>query len=178
VFCIRPECDPGSGRPGAGIEPAGTGTIERRRERDVKEDRVTARDVMTANPVTVTPQATVAEAIDLMRELDIRHVPVIEGGALVGMLSDRDLAYLDVGRLLVDEGVDALRRRLSMPVIKVMSSDVIFVEPDTELADVVALMLESKVGALPVVQPDTREVVGIVSYIDVLREVQDLLEEE
>ena len=137
-----------------------------------------ARDLMTPNPVTVSPRATVAEAWDLMRELEIRHVPVVEDGALVGMLSDRDLARLDVARLLTAEGADALRRELATPVIEVMSSDVIFVELETELSDVVGLLIEHRVGAIPVVRPDTRDVVGIVSYVDVLRAVQDLLEEE
>jgi CBS domain-containing protein len=139
---------------------------------------VIARDLMTPNPVTVTPDATVAEAWDLMRELDIRHVPVVQDGALVGMLSDRDLVYLDVGRVLAAEGVDAVRRELGTPVVKVMTSDVIFVESDAELGDVVELLIENKIGAVPVVRPETREVVGIVSYIDALRALQDLLEEE
>ncbi len=65
-----------------------------------------------------------------------------------------------------------------MPVVNVMSADVIFVEPETELSDVVDLLIESKVGALPVVQPDTRAVVGIVSYIDVLRALREDIEEE
>jgi acetoin utilization protein AcuB len=132
---------------------------------------------MTPNPVTVSPRATVAEVWDLMRELEIRHVPVVEDGALVGMLSDRDLARLDVARLLTAEGADALRRELATPVIEVMSSDVIFVDLETELSDVVGLLIEHRVGAIPVVRPDTRDVVGIVSYVDVLRAVQDLLEE-
>jgi acetoin utilization protein AcuB len=143
-----------------------------------REDLVTARDLMTPNPVTVSPRATVAEVWDLMRELEIRHVPVVEDGALVGMLSDRDLARLDVARLLTAEGADALRRELATPVIEVMSSDVVFVELETELSDVVGLLIEHRVGAIPVVRPDTRDVVGIVSYVDVLRAVQDLLEEE
>jgi acetoin utilization protein AcuB len=139
---------------------------------------MTARDLMTPNPVTVTPEASLAEAWDLMRDLEIRHVPVVEGGALVCMLSDRDLARLDVAGLLMAEGADALRRELATPVIKVMTSDVIFVEPETELSDVIGLLLEHKVGAIPVVRSDTRDVVGIVSYIDVLRALQGLLEEE
>jgi acetoin utilization protein AcuB len=132
---------------------------------------------MTVNPVTVIPQASIAEVWDLMRELEIRHLPVVEGGALVGMLSDRDLAHLDMTRLLTVEGADALRRELTTPVVNVMSSDVVFVEPDTALSEVVGFLLETRVGALPVVEPDTREVVGIVSYIDVLRVLQDLLDE-
>jgi acetoin utilization protein AcuB len=133
---------------------------------------------MTANPATVTPQASITEVWDLMRELEVRHVPVVQGGALVGMLSDRDLAALDIARMLAVDGADALREELATPITNVMSSDVIFVEPETEVSDVVGLLLEHKVGALPVIRPDTREVVGIISYIDVLRALQDRLEEE
>ena len=137
-----------------------------------------ARDLMTANPATVTPQSTVAEAWDLMREMDVRHVPVVQDGALVGMLSDRDVAYLDVARLSTAEGADALRRELATPVVKVMRSDVIYVEPDTDVIDLVELLIENKIGAIPVARPDTREVVGIVSYIDALRALRDLLQGE
>lgn len=139
---------------------------------------MTARELMTMNPVTTTPEATIAEVWDLMREGDIRHIPVVEDGALVGMVSDRDLAHLNVAQLLTVEGAEGLRRELATPVVDVMSSDVIFVEPETDLSEVVDLLLENKVGALPVIRPDTREVEGIVSYIDVLRALQELLAEE
>jgi acetoin utilization protein AcuB len=137
-----------------------------------------ARDVMTPNPVTVSAHARVAEAWDLMRELDVRHVPVVDAGELVGMVSDRDVAYLDMDRLLMAEGAAGLQRQLATPVINVMSSDVIVVEPETGLSDVIGLMLEHKIGAVPVVSPGTREIVGIVSYVDVLGAVQDLFEDE
>jgi acetoin utilization protein AcuB len=137
-----------------------------------------ACDLMTPNPITVTPEATLAEVWDLMREADIRHVPVVETGVLVGMVSDRDLASLDVARVLTTDGADALRRALATPVVTVMSSDVILVETEDDLDDVIELMLEHKVGAIPVVRPGTRDVVGIVSYIDVLRGVRDLVAED
>ena len=137
---------------------------------------MTARDLMTPNPVTVSPQTTVAEAWDVMRELDVRHVPVVQDGALVGMLSDRDLARVDVIGLLTNERAEAVRRELGTPAVDVMSPDVLCVEPETELSEIVELLLEHKIGAIPVVRSDTREIVGIVSYIDVLRALQDLLE--
>jgi acetoin utilization protein AcuB len=133
--------------------------------------------LMTTYPVTVTTEATIAEALDIMRDLDVRHVPVVERGALVGMLSDRDLAHLDVAASLTEAGAEALKRKLMTPVVKAMTADVISVEPETELSEVVALLLEHRIGAIPVVHPDTRAVVGIVSYVDVLRAVQDSLEE-
>jgi acetoin utilization protein AcuB len=116
---------------------------------------------MTPRPTTVIPQATIAEVWDLMRELDVRHVPVVRGGALVGILSDRDLGRLNIPGILAAEGADALREELATPVANVMNSEVIFVGPDTEAAEVVRILIEQKVGALPVVHPDTQEVVGI-----------------
>jgi acetoin utilization protein AcuB len=67
-----------------------------------------ARDVMASNPITVTPEATLAEVSDIMRETDICHLPVVQAGVLVGMVSDRDLASLDVARVLTTNGADAL----------------------------------------------------------------------
>lgn len=136
-----------------------------------------AREVMTANPLTVSPETSLSEAADIMREHDIRHLPVTKRGALVGMVSDRDFGHADTIRLLSDEGVDAFKRQLGTPIIRVMNSDVICVEGDTDLGEVVGLMIENKVGAIPVVATGTRALIGIVSYVDVLRAVQDLLSE-
>ncbi len=136
-----------------------------------------AGDLMTANPVTVKPTTTIAEAWDLMTALEIRHLPVLENGRMVGIVSDRDLAVLDLGRLYTEEGAEAVRRALARVVAEVMSTGVVQVEPGTELIDIVGLLIDHKVGALPVVHPDTGEVLGIVSYLDVLRELQDVLQE-
>ena len=139
---------------------------------------MTARDLMTPNPATVTARSRVADAWNLMRELDVRHVPVVHDGALIGILSDRDVAHIDVARLLTTDEADALRDELVAPVINIMRSDVIAVEPDTDVKDIVELLIDNKIGAVPVVRPDTREVLGIVSYIDALRALRDLLERE
>jgi CBS domain-containing protein len=143
-----------------------------------EETSMTARDLMTPGPATVTSQATIAEAWDLMRDLDVRHLPVVDGETLVGMLSDRDLGNLDVIRLLTEEGADALRRQLGRPVVQLMSSDVVAAEPETEVSELVTLLLEHRIGAIPVVTPDTRQLVGIVSYVDVLRMMEKVLEPE
>jgi acetoin utilization protein AcuB len=135
-----------------------------------------AQDVMTPDPVTVPSQASAAEVWDLMRERAVRHLPVVDGGTLVGMLSDRDLAHFDLGRVLSVEGAEALRRQLTTPAINVMSPDVIAVEPEAELGEVIDLLVENRIGAVAVVRPETQELVGIVSYIDVLKAVRDLLE--
>ena len=135
-----------------------------------------ARDVMTSDPITLTVQATVEDAADVMRERNIRHVPVVDAlGALAGMVSDRDLGYLDLGRILGDEGVDGVRRHLMTPVANVMTPDVITVGPDDDVGELVDLMLERRVGAVPVVQGASARLVGIVSYVDLLRVFRDSL---
>ena len=135
-----------------------------------------ARDLMTPNPVTVDPKASVADAWDIMRDQDIRHVPVVERGVLVGILSDRDLGHVNIDRVLALEGAAAAQAELARPVIDSMSVDVIFVHPETDVADVIGLLLEAKIGAVPVVRPETRELVGIISYVDILRALRDTLE--
>lgn len=137
-----------------------------------------ARDLMTPDPLTVTPQASIADVWDLMREVDVRHLPVVEVGVLVGMVSDRDVARVDLARLLKVEGAHALREELATPVAQIMSPDVIAVGPEADIGEVIDLLIDHKIGAVPVVEEDTREVLGIISYVDVLRALQDRLEED
>jgi acetoin utilization protein AcuB len=118
----------------------------------------------------------VAEVWDLMRQHAVRHMPVVDRGNLVGMLSDRDLTHFDMSRLLSLEGAEALRRELGVRVVKLMTADVVAVEPEAELGEIVDLLVENRIGAVAVVQPETQELVGIVSYIDVLEALRDLLE--
>jgi CBS domain-containing protein len=121
------------------------------------------RDVMTANPATVDIGTSLMNIEALLHELDVRHVPVLDGsGALRGIISDRDLAPFRQGR----EGSSDVR------AAEIMTQQVLSVGPDTELSDVVDTLLERKVGALLVVDA-ARTLVGIVSYIDILRAVRD-----
>lgn len=133
-----------------------------------------AADVMTSNPRTVTPDATLGEAVEILQSLDVRHVPVVdEDGDLVGMLSDRD-----VGALLASftEGQGAepgspTSARSRIRVSRVMNADVTYVEEDADVAEVIEEMLENRVGAVPVVDGEGH-VSGIISYVDVLRVVR------
>lgn len=137
-----------------------------------------ARELMTADPLTVTPQASIAEVWDLMRDADVRHIPVVQADGLVGMVSDRDLGRVDIARLLNVEGAGALRDELATPIVRVMTSQVIAVGPEADIGEVIELLIEHKIGAVPVVQEETREVLGIISYVDVLRALQGVLGED
>lgn len=135
-----------------------------------------ARDIMTSDVATIDESSTIAQALETLSTLEVRHLPVVRpGGAIIGMLSDRDLRAFGFRALPDTEPYEAKLARLSAPVSTVMSSDPLTVSPLTAVEDIVELMLTEKVGALPVLDPKSRELVGIVSYLDVLRVVQPFL---
>lgn len=139
-------------------------TIRELREGEVTVPQVTAADVMSENPRTVRVDEAIDEAISALEQLDVRHLPVVnDEGELVGMLSDRDL------RALVDElDADTLERRARIPVSDVMSGAVVSIEPDAVLVEIAELLLDHRIGAVPVVDPE-HHVIGVVSYVDLLR---------
>jgi CBS domain-containing protein len=105
----------------------------------------------------------------LLRTLDIRHLPIVDAkGALVGMLSDRDLRTLSDPYVVMDEYVGNLQSVLDTNVATLMSTNVFSVKPDSDASEIVKLMLEHKIGAVPVVEPGGM-LVGIVSYVDLIR---------
>jgi acetoin utilization protein AcuB len=137
---------------------------------------MTAEDIMTGNVTTIGETATIAEALELLSEKEIRHLPVLrENGELSGMLSERDLRTFGVSLVTDVEGLENLKARLSAPVSSLMSGDVLTIGRETDLPDVVDMMVDEKVGALPVVDEETSDVVGIVSYVDVLRAARESL---
>lgn len=131
----------------------------------------TAEEIMTENVTTVNERTTLAAALEIMQEKRIRHLPVVRDQRLVGMLSDRDLRALGL-RLVVDmETLERLDAKLSGTVASVMSTNLVTITRITELVEIIDLLLEEQIGAVPVVHAS--ELVGIVSYIDILRVMRD-----
>ena len=128
-------------------------------------------EIMSPKPVAVEADLTVREALRRLISEDIRHLPVIDDGQLVGMLSDRDVRGFASDALSGSEFSEQLNR----PVSEAMSSDVVTVDPETEVGEAIDLLIEHRIGALPVVS-DNR-LVGILSYVDVLRAARSALEE-
>jgi acetoin utilization protein AcuB len=130
-----------------------------------------AADLMTENPRTMLPTDTVSQAVEALQSMNVRHLPIVdEGGRLIGMLSDRDLGPL-MRTFTEDAEVEHMVVPLSRRrVAELMSSDVVSVDLESDLAEVIELMLDERIGAVPVVD-DADNVVGIISYVDVLRAV-------
>ena len=129
----------------------------------------TAHEVMTEDPATISMAATVSEAARLLHSLDVRHLPVVDDeGTLVGMLSDRDLRALAFPEVIGEQYVGEVQTALEAPVSSIMSSNVVAVELEDDVSVIIELMLDHKIGAIPVVDSD-ESLVGIVSYVDLLR---------
>ncbi len=122
------------------------------------------RRYMTVSPVVVASDRTLAEALQTMREHRIRHLPVVDGGKLVGVVSQRDLYLLQSVR-----GVDMCSERVS----EAMTPEPYAVDPDAPVAEVASVMAERKYGSALVVERG--EVVGVFTTVDALRALGALL---
>ena len=132
-------------------------------------------DVMTKDPLTVTSSETIGQADELMNANKIRQLPVVEAKELVGIVTDRDIRSFLSGSLL--ENPVARERALNTEVQEVMTTEPITLAADDELQEAVELLIEQKVGGIPVVD-DAEGLVGIVTYVDVLRCFLNRLQED
>jgi acetoin utilization protein AcuB len=114
-------------------------------------------DIMHSRVVTVTPQTAAREALDSLRTRGIRHLVVVDGAEVVGIVSDRDVKQIAAQPERFNEWV----------VDDVMSGPVITIDPGAPVEDAARLMLSEKISALPVTQD--RRLVGIVTETDVMR---------
>jgi len=136
---------------------------------------MTVDDVMTPDPAFLGPQDTVRDAIDLLFSLDVRHVPIVRDGVLIGMISDRDVREATLPVIAAFENPDEARKIYQQPAGDLMRGAVGAVERQTPAAEGIDLMLDQKIGAVPVVEVGKRTLVGIVSYIDILRVCRNLV---
>jgi acetoin utilization protein AcuB len=125
----------------------------------------TVQKYMTYVPQSIGFDRPLSHAIDLMRELHVRHLPVLNGGKLVGILTERD-----VNLVLGYEKTSPQ----TLTVEDAYTPDPYFTSPDAPLNNVAAMMAEKKYGCAIVV--DNHKVVGIFTEVDALKALSELLE--
>ena len=124
---------------------------------------------MTPSPITVTPGTTVAEAIDILQQKNIRHLIVAdEQDGLQGILSDRDLRSARPSSVASSSERQQVEEQVnSTPVSVVMTRDCLTLNPNATLDDALLLFQTRKIGALPVVNDDDK-VVGVFTTADLM----------
>jgi acetoin utilization protein AcuB len=135
--------------------------------------RVAAR--MKTDLVVVEPSDSVRTAWGLLREHRIRHLPVVDQGKLVGIVTDRDIRLVFPSALTSgskeQDPHDALEK---VAVQDIMTKQVTTVTPETTIADAARLILERRIGGLPVIQGN--RLVGIITKTDILAAYVEIVE--
>jgi CBS domain-containing protein len=128
-------------------------------------DRV--RDIMETKLVTISASERLSMVEDIMRLGRVRHMPVVQGGKLVGVVSERDLLRASLS--VLSEHRDAERRMFLhvVEISRVMSTPPIVIQPDATIREAALLMADRKIGCLPVVSGDA--LLGMITETDVLR---------
>ncbi|MCW3489874.1 CBS and ACT domain-containing protein [Dethiobacter alkaliphilus] len=129
-------------------------------------------DRMTKDVITVSPDTTVPDALNLMEEKDVRHLPVVDKGRLSGIVSMLDLVRATPSPATSLSIWELNYLLAKLPVQDVMTKDVISVRPDTPIDDAALLMRTNKIGGLPVVKEE--QVVGIVTETDIFSAVLEM----
>jgi acetoin utilization protein AcuB len=126
------------------------------------------KDSMTREVVVLSPETTAGEALALCRERRIRHLPVLEAGRLVGIVSDRDLRSAAPG--LGDPARASALEKIR--VSEVMTRDVATTRPDDPIEEAANRMREKRIGCLPV---EDERLVGILTSSDVMEALVQLI---
>ncbi len=124
----------------------------------------TIQKFMTTAPHSIGADQTIAKADTRMRELGIRHLPVLAGGKLIGIISDRDIKFLQSFR-----DIDVRNTKIEDCSV----SEVFSVTPNSPLDEVCASMAENKYGCAVVM--DNQKLVGIFTWVDALRATNEIL---
>ncbi len=126
----------------------------------------TIRQYMTPTPHTIARSQSLSTARRLMREHDVRHLPVLEGGQIVGLLSERDLFLVETL-----PGVNPTDVRVE----EAMVESVYTATPETPVAQVIETMIDRKLGSAVIMDND--KVAGVFTTVDALRALLERLQE-
>jgi CBS domain-containing protein len=131
-------------------------------------ERTRVRDIMSSPAITVSPDTALPAANALMKEKAIRHLPVLEKGRLVGIVSRGDLREASISASINADQYELHFLLNMLTVGKLMTSKVRTVAPDALVVDAADLMTEHQIAGLPVVDAEGA-VVGIVTESDLLK---------
>lgn len=125
------------------------------------------RHRMSLSPITIGPNAPLADAIRLFVKHNIRELPVLERGKLIGIVTDRDIRQVSPSYPLFRDEQEIRDHLQNMQVSCAMSPDPLVVSPATGLIEAANLMVQYRIGSLPVVEEG--KLVGIISVTDLLQ---------
>jgi acetoin utilization protein AcuB len=130
-------------------------------------------DIMTRDVITVEPTDTIRSALLKVQQCRIRHIPVVENGKLVGIISDRDVR--DACPSILSEPHEDDEDIFQAPVSCIMRKDVITASPLDFVEEAAYVLYENGIGCLPVVSGEENKLVGIITKTDILYTLVELM---
>jgi acetoin utilization protein AcuB len=125
------------------------------------------RDIMQTHPVSATLETRLPHLLRLLQRRGFRHVPVVDSGKLVGIISDRDLKQSMISAASMAEGRERDRLLDELTAGQIMARAVVTIGPTIGIDEAARLMATRKISALPVTEGD--RLIGIVTETDVLQ---------
>jgi CBS domain-containing protein len=127
---------------------------------------MTVKEVMVKEIATLDVNDELSLANDIMRLGRIRHLPVVDGGRLAGIISERDLFRSSLAHALGYGGQASRDLMKTLRIKDIMVKTVTTISPDAKLCEAVRLMMDKKIGCLPVVEGD--HLVGLITETDIM----------
>jgi acetoin utilization protein AcuB len=131
-------------------------------------------DRMTPNPITITPETCVPDAFRILRDKGIRHLPVVDKkGRLVGIIAQTDLLHASPSKATSLSLFEVTYLLANLHVRQVMSSPPITVSEDDPLEEAARVMVQKKIGCLPVMREGA--LVGLITETDIFETFVEIL---
>jgi acetoin utilization protein AcuB len=131
------------------------------------------RSYMTNDPVTVSPDDNFPQAMSVIRKRNIRHIPVLDKGCLVGIVVEKDLVSTQPSPATTLSLYEIYSLLETIRVRQIMSRPVITVEGDCPVEEAARIMVENRISCLPVMDGD--QLVGIITETDVFKVLMEVL---
>lgn len=129
---------------------------------------MTIEKAMSSNVVTIAPSNTLVEAVRVMKEKKIKHLPVVDAsGSVVGVVTDRDLKEASASDATTLEVHELLYLLDKVKIDSIMSKNVVTIEKGSALKQAAQIMVEKGIGCLPIVEGN--KLSGIITRSDILR---------
>jgi len=136
--------------------------------RQERKPAILASQIMVSPVVTLPPEATIAEAWELIRTKRFRHIPVVSRNKeLVGIISDRDL-LLESGNICSTVSQQGETGQEQMTIQGMIKRKVLTASPDTGIREIARILFEERIGSMPIVD-DNGFLVGMITRSDILR---------
>ncbi|HOJ88726.1 MAG TPA: CBS domain-containing protein [Pseudothermotoga sp.] len=125
------------------------------------------KDVMTIQVVTVSPEASFSEAMEIIRQKGIRRLPVVKDQRVVGIITEKDLLSASPSQATTLDVWELTTLLSKLKVKQIMRKDVVHVHPNTPIEDAAKIMSDKKIGSLVVLEEE--RLVGIITESDIFK---------